>query len=167
MRRRLGRNRQATEPEINITAFMNLMVVLVPFLLVMAVFSRITILELDLPEQGPGAAAAEPAALQLEVLVREDGLVVSDRVSGRSQRLGMIEDGYDLAGLSAQLQSLKAEHPEALEATLLLEPEIAYEHLVQVMDTVRAVPTQRDGEWVQAELFPEISVGEAPRRTRS
>ena len=38
--------------ELNITAFMNLMVVLVPFLLMTAVFSHITILDLNLPPPG-------------------------------------------------------------------------------------------------------------------
>jgi biopolymer transport protein ExbD len=167
MRRRLRRNRETPDTEINITAFMNLMVVLVPFLLVMAVFSRITILELDLPEGGT-AATAEPAALELEVIVRGDGLTIADHVSGDVQRLAMTGEGYDLVGLTRHLQQLKARHPDALEATILLEPQVAYEHLVAVMDTVRAVPVERDGEWVQAELFPEISVGEAPAgRTRS
>ncbi|NIO40724.1 MAG: biopolymer transporter ExbD, partial [Burkholderiales bacterium] len=36
--------------ELDITAFMNLMVVLVPFLLITAVFSRMTVLDLTLPQ---------------------------------------------------------------------------------------------------------------------
>jgi len=44
------RRRQKEEaPELDMTTFLNLMVVLVPFLLITAVFSRITIVELDLP----------------------------------------------------------------------------------------------------------------------
>jgi len=43
-------------PELEITTFLNLMVVLVPFLLITAVFSRITILQLKLPEGAGGAA---------------------------------------------------------------------------------------------------------------
>ncbi len=39
-------------PTLNITAFMNLMVVLTPFLLITAVFSRMAILELNLPGDG-------------------------------------------------------------------------------------------------------------------
>ena len=50
MRSRFRRRRRSQDPgDINITAFMNLMVILVPFLLITAVFSRITILELNLP----------------------------------------------------------------------------------------------------------------------
>ena len=40
--------------EIDVTTFLNLMVVLVPFLLITAVFSRLTIVELDLPSSANG-----------------------------------------------------------------------------------------------------------------
>lgn len=43
------RKRMQETVELNITAFMNLMVILVPFLLITAVFSRMTVLELNLP----------------------------------------------------------------------------------------------------------------------
>ena len=46
---RRSRRRQSTEAELNITTFMNLMVVLVPFLLITAVFSQVSILQLNLP----------------------------------------------------------------------------------------------------------------------
>jgi biopolymer transport protein ExbD len=49
-RRRGGHRRHNHDTaELNITAFMNLMVILVPFLLITAVFSRLAILELNLP----------------------------------------------------------------------------------------------------------------------
>ncbi|HED18649.1 MAG TPA: biopolymer transporter ExbD, partial [Gammaproteobacteria bacterium] len=57
MRRRWRKRRSSCPPELDITAFMNLMVILVPFLLISAVFSRITILELDLP--APGTASQQ------------------------------------------------------------------------------------------------------------
>jgi biopolymer transport protein ExbD len=40
--------------EIDVTTFLNLMVVLVPFLLITAVFSRLTIVELNLPSTAGG-----------------------------------------------------------------------------------------------------------------
>ena len=53
------------------TTFMNLMVVLVPFLLITAVFSRITIVELDLPSAQ--SAAPSTPTFRVEVVVREAG----------------------------------------------------------------------------------------------
>ena len=72
MRRRLHRRAGHHEPaDINITAFMNLMVILVPFLLITAVFSRITILELNLPAAAASQAEDEQA-LQLEIISRTE-----------------------------------------------------------------------------------------------
>ena len=48
------------------------------------------------------------------------------------------------------------------EATLLLEPDIEYDVIVQVMDTLRVVNTMEDGMMAKAELFPDITIGDAP-----
>ena|SRR5690554_4536961 len=161
MKRRLRHRREAVDADINVTAFMNLMVVLVPFLLVMAVFSRLSILEIELPGGEAAASDAKPS-LNLEIIVRDNSVLVVDRVSGSSQEFGKSESGYELGALANYLQELKAQHPEVTDATILLEPDIAYENLIAVMDTVRALPVERQGEWEAVELFPEIAVGEAP-----
>jgi biopolymer transport protein ExbD len=162
MRRRLHRRAGRHEPEdINITAFMNLMVILVPFLLMTAVFSRITILELNLP----AGTAQEPQAeqrLDLEITVRESGIEVGDREGGLLQRIPPTASGQDLAALSVLLQQIKARFPDKLDATLLLEPRIDYDTVVQVMDTVRVARVFEAGALQSAELFPEIAIGDAP-----
>jgi biopolymer transport protein ExbD len=59
LRSRRGSRRNVDTAELNITAFMNLMVILVPFLLITAVFSRLAILELNLP--GSSTEPAKPS----------------------------------------------------------------------------------------------------------
>jgi biopolymer transport protein ExbD len=51
------RRRHKEPAELDMTTFLNLMVVLVPFLLITAVFSRITIVELSLPSSSSAARA--------------------------------------------------------------------------------------------------------------
>jgi biopolymer transport protein ExbD len=156
-----SRRRRAEADELNFTAFMNLMVVLVPFLLITAVFSRLTILQLNLP--GDAAAAQETEqVLNIEVIVRRDSIQIADRGTGLLQALPSGPQGYDLAGLTRYLQLIKQKYPDKTDATVLLEPDTAYDVVVQVMDAVRAVSVQQEGRWLQAELFPEISVGDAP-----
>lgn len=158
---RRSRRRRAEVDELNVTAFMNLMVVLVPFLLITAVFSRLTILQLNLP--GEATATTETVqTLNIEVVVRRSGLQVTDRGTGLMQDLPNGPAGYDFAGLTRYLQLVKQKFPEKTDATVLLEPDTAYDVVVQVMDAVRAVTVQQDGRWQQAELFPDISVGDAP-----
>jgi biopolymer transport protein ExbD len=60
-------------PDLDITTFLNLMVVLIPFLLLSAVFSQITVLQLNLP--GAGAAGnPNKKTFEVEVVVRKDRL---------------------------------------------------------------------------------------------
>jgi hypothetical protein len=57
---------------------------------------------------------------------------------------------------------VKLRYPEKTDATLLLEPEIPYDTLVQVMDTVRILEQKQGTTLVQGELFPNVSIGDAP-----
>ena len=157
------RHRRQEVAELNITAFMNLMVVLVPFLLITAVFSRLTIIELNLPSSAT-ASTEEKQLLNLEIIVRADELQVADRGTGLLRAIPNGDSGADLAALSSFLrEQVKPRFPEATSATLLMEPDIAYDVLVQVMDAVRVTTVVAQGQAVQTELFPDISIGDAPQ----
>jgi len=159
------RRRSKEQPnELDVTTFLNLMVVLVPFLLITAVFSRIAIVELNLPSTS-GSSASQEDVFRLEVIVRESGLEVGN---GKSviAALPKKEGEYDLETLSNYVVSLKEDYPTTESASVLLEPTIPYDYLIQVMDVVRSmrIPGSEDDEeeFVQLALFPQISVGEAP-----
>jgi biopolymer transport protein ExbD len=152
--------RRVDAEELNVTAFMNLMVVLVPFLLLAAVFSRLTILQLNLP--GEATPATQTTQLQLEVIVRKDRIDVADRSSGLLKRLPNIDSGLDYKGLNDYLQTVKSQYPQLTDATILLEPETSYDIVVQAMDAVRSFTAQDGANARMGELFPEISIGDAP-----
>jgi biopolymer transport protein ExbD len=145
--------------EMNITAFMNLMVILVPFLLITAVFSRMTILELNLP---PASVTNNDSKqeLQLEIIIRRDALEVGDRRTGLIKRINNAK-GYDYKTLSEVMKQIKARFPDKLNATILSEPETTYDVLVQVMDAVRVAEIVQAGAVTQVELFPDVSIGDA------
>ena len=148
--------------EIDVTTFLNLMVVLVPFLLITAVFSRLTIVELNLPSAAGGPSSNEDS-FRVEVIVREAGMEISNG-SATIASIPKIEDEYDFDSLSELVVELKREYPEHDAASVLMEPHIPYDYLIQVMDTVRAVevPTDVEDEVELYALFSEISVGDAP-----
>ena len=156
-----SRRHKPQEEEMQITAFMNLMVVLVPFLLITAVFSRLSIVELNLPSGGPPPPDVQQG-FELEIVVRKNAIEVADRASGPLARYPLGAKGYDYAALREKLKQVKAQFPDVIAATILLEPDTPYDVIVQVMDTVRTFPAQQGTAFVQAELFPEISVGDAP-----
>ncbi len=163
-RRQGGRRRQNVETaELNITAFMNLMVILVPFLLITAVFSRLAILELNLPGSSTEPVEPEEQVFQLEIIVRDDRIEVGDRNQGLLGIYPNTEAGeYDYQALSDKLVELKDRYAEKTDASILLESEIAYDTLVQVMDRVRIAESIEDESIVRRDLFPDISIGDAP-----
>ena len=149
---------------LEITAFINLIVVLVPFLLSVAVFTRLAVVDLSLPAQTSGAQLLKPDNLQLEVVMRANALEVSDRIGGLIKRIDSTAHGHDLATLSAVMLQLKARFPDKTEASVLAEPNTSYDQLVQVMDAVRVSRTVQGRKTITADLFPNISIGDAPVR---
>ena len=142
---------------------MNLMVILVPFLLITAVFSRLAVLELNLPGSSTEPAEEQELTFQLEVIIRKDKIEVGDRNQGPLGVYPNTDDGaYDYTALSNKLSELKDRYPQKTDASILLESDIAYDTLVQVMDRVRVEEEIRDDSLVRNELFPNISIGDAP-----
>ena len=170
-RRHHYRRKDKEVPELDITTFLNLMVVLIPFLLISAVFSRVTVLELDVPTGGAGKA--DKPKLVLEVIVRKKGIEISNG-KGVVASMPKVEDKYDIPRLSTYLQKIKKNYPDKTDATVLMEPELEYEYLVQVMDAVRSAEKYPESNTLldmeikpnirpeKVVLFTNISVGDAP-----
>ena len=147
--------------ELLLVPMIDIFTVLVTFLLMTAVFSRTVILQLNLP--APQTEFKEPPpGLQLEVMVSKDQLMVADRNSGPLHTVPNNAQGYDYDGLAEYLKFVKTRFPDKTDASILLEPDTAYDTLVQVMDKVRVFETGEGANVVQAELFPDISIGDAP-----
>lgn len=164
MRKRISRTRQKEQEEMNITAFMNLMVVLVPFLLITAVFTHLSIIDLHLPSLGTGVAPHESKPrLQLQVTIRDNVLILSDTQGGLIRKFEKTGKDFNYQQLNATLQQVKAHFPDKTSATILAQPNTDYDTLVHVMDAVRMYTVADKGRVVQAELFPDISIGDAPR----
>jgi len=148
--------------ELDVTAFINLIVVLVPFLLSTAVFTRLTVIDLALPAQSSGVEQLKVDELKLEVVIRPDALEVGDKIGGLIQRIPNTPRGYDTAALAQLIEMLKQRFPTQANATVLALPDTSYEVLVQVMDAVRERPVPASGKGQPVPLFPDISIGDAP-----
>ncbi len=156
--------KRRTKPahELDVTTFLNLMVVLIPFLLITAVFSRLQIVELNLPSSAGGPASNEDN-FRVEVVVRDAGIEITN---GKSviAAIPKKDDEFDLETLSDFMVELKQEYPNHDAASVLMEARIPYDYLIQVMDVVRSVEVEAEaeGEFELVALFSEISVGDAP-----
>ena len=161
MRPRWQRTARRETQSVDVTAFLSLMVILVPFLLVTAVFSRTTIIELQASALAEGeSAGADP--LQLQVGVRGEGIEVSYHDLEAPVLLSRVGDGSEVGSLAALAARLKEQYPQSTQATVLLEPQIPYDFLVQVLDAVRV--NMRPGKPVVPGdmLFPSIALGALP-----
>ena len=166
MRHRYAR-RVRKPAELLLVPMIDIFTVLVTFLLMTAVFSRITILELELPSAAGGPAVAEPE-FRLEVILRKEGFELTNGTSVIAA-VPKVGGAYDLKALSELAQSLKLDHPDVDDASILLEPKIEYDDLIQVMDAIRSGEQPATGDAMTAEarpervaLFTDIALGDAP-----
>lgn len=146
---------------LNLTPMMDILTVLVVFLLITAVFTSITIMDLSVPTNAGGPSNRPNFAI--EVIVRKAGLQIAN---GRSVEAAIPkkDDQYDIELLSKILLRLKAQYPEKEDATILMEPDIKYDYLIEIMDAVREADVREEGskEIRKTVLFPTISIGDAP-----
>jgi len=180
--------RKQAEAELDITAFMNLMIILVPVLLMSMAFAHITVLDLRLPDAAP--SDLKDKRKQLEVVIREDHIDVNYPIGNRLKRIGKVTESeasgtsegaeasseskeseaneaqYDFELLRNTLKELKRrlreQGADRRDILVLAEASTDYQAIVNVMDTVRSYPDVVVTDVVQAELFPDIALGDAP-----
>lgn len=160
--KRIAKKRIDGAVELNITAFMNLMVILVPFLLITAVFSRITVLELNLPALNAKENQQEKIKLQLELVLRENSFDIQDANLGIIKRFKRSNENTEWNKFTDILVEIKSRFPDEKSITLLLEPGISYKTLIAVMDHVRSADVVQIASLETVQLFPDISIGDAP-----
>ena len=161
-RLRKKRQKHQEAAELDVTPFMNLMIVLVPVLLLSMVFTHTTVIDLNFPTGDASSAPIDPDTVHLEVVVYQDKLVVADGRGGTIKTIAALEGVHNFAELSLVMQELKKRMPEKEDITVLLEEETSYQTLVSVMDKVRSYPVVQAMEVVQGKLFPVISLGDSP-----
>ena len=158
----------AKPAELMLVPMIDIFSVMITFLLMTAVFSRISIIQLDLPS----ATAGEPTepTFRLEVMVRKDGLELTngqETIAVLPQQNG----AYPLQQLTLMAANLKGQHVDVDTASVLMAPDVQYDHLVQVMDAIRSTDmatatssgfTGTPDERGRISMFPKIAVGDAP-----
>jgi biopolymer transport protein ExbD len=153
------------EAELDITSFMNLMIILVPVLLISMVFNHITVLELRLPlAEELKKQDLNPDDLSLEVIVRESGFnVMLGPLSIES--ITKKDNQFDFNRLSMVLQGMKKQlGRERTDIAILSEPDIDYQVLIGVIDAAKSFPAVIAASVVDAVLFPDVSLGDAPEQ---
>jgi biopolymer transport protein ExbD len=159
-----GRLRRRATPivDLDVTAFINLMVVLVAFFLSSVAYYQFSTLELNIPPASAGGA--NPAeALELEIIIRKDALEVNNRGAGLIRRIDKVAGDYDFIALSGLLKQIKTRFPDKTDSTILAEADVPYDVLVKTMDAARSYAVAgAHNKITYMELFPDLSIGDAP-----
>jgi biopolymer transport protein ExbD len=160
--------KRTDDTELEITSFMNLMIVLIPVLLLSMTFTQITVLDVKLPELTGGPAVSATAQSALEIRITTEGFKIyyPDNVLVKTIPVSESAEGkaYDYEQLSLVMQEIKSQIPEKRDALLLSDPNVDYQSLVFAMDALKSYKTVVAASLVEIELFPEISLGDAIKK---
>ena len=148
------KHKLASDKDLQIITFLNLMVILIPFLLMTTVFAKMAVIELTPPSASTRKSAPSPpekrdqtAGLKLTIALLDDEINV---LNGETT-LGVFKKStggtYDLTGLPTLLSKLKQQYPDEKDAIILSRPNITYMTIVEIIDAVRG-------------QFPGISLNE-------
>lgn len=154
------------EAELEITSFMNLMIVLVPVLLLSITFTQMSVHEVKLPDVTGGSVASAEAQAKLEVVVNDEGFsIYYPNRQTLVKAIPLIEEdevsSYDFATLSAVMQEIKSQISDRRDIVVLADHGLDYQSLISTMDAVKSYRTVLAMSVVEVELFPEISLGDA------
>jgi len=165
MRNRLKRDKPAVD--IDITAFMNLMVVLVPFLLMTAVFSHTAVIDLNLPKKDSSAQSKnDKDKFTISVTIANDGLYLTDNKNGLIKVIKKKDELHDFAVLTGVLKQVKARFLTLKNITILSQQNTPYSDIINTMDSVRSYSQVVNGDVLEGELFPIISIGDAVKKVK-
>ena len=165
------------DADLDITSFMNLMIVLVPVLLLNMVFTQTMVLDIKLPADVENAITPKDkeAKFDFELMVLESGLLFNVNKAPIC-KFEKVDCQYDFKGLSKTLQLWKsiaeqkfnenktedAEYRPKKDILLLLGEKQNYQTIVSMMDTLRSYPIVVSGAVEHAELMPDVSFGDLP-----
>ncbi|MEZ4650287.1 MAG: biopolymer transporter ExbD [Candidatus Eisenbacteria bacterium] len=136
-RHRIRKMRDLVEADLEIMPLMNLFVVLIPMLLLSAVFLELSVIHMA----APGGDAAEKEAkesLDLAVHITEgayrvEGNGIESREFSRRDR----SDSGASSELAAYLQTVAADYPENHAVRIVSQPTTHYDEIIEVMDRSR------------------------------
>jgi biopolymer transport protein ExbD len=158
--------KEPEEAELEITSFMNLMIVLIPVLLLSMTFTQISVLDVKLPELTGGTALSADPQSKFEVKLTDTGINVFYPEDTLIKEIPINPEtkAYDFEQLSLVAQEVKRQFPDKRDILVLSEPNVNYQNLVFAMDAVKSYQTVIAASVVEIELFPEISLGDAKKK---
>lgn len=123
--------------DLDMTPIMNLFMVLIPFLMSMAVFTQLAIIDFSLPPaQGESDVTESTKELDISIVVSENGF----RIVGTGKKLDLIpkvRGRYQMEKLRTLLKAVKFQYPSQKSVVLVFDGNTLYDDIIKFMDVCR------------------------------
>lgn len=135
-------NGRSANTDLNLVPFIDLMSVLITFLLITAVWSQVSMIQLGSSIYGkknenqtdPPPTPPPHADLPVRLDVKETGFRLV--VGSVKHQITKMKGAYDVVALTSFLKKVKTDYPEKMDAVITVDDEVAYEFLILGMDTL-------------------------------
>ncbi len=146
--------------DINLIPILNIFMIIIPFLLLTAVFTKTSIIDIYLPQEGQEAKDNKFSQIPqiLTVKVMEMGFELGG--IGNGILIPKMGGNLDFKQLANELRKLKDKYPDEEDVVLLFDPNVSYDLIINVMDATREISDVIEGKTVKKLLFPLVSLGE-------
>ncbi len=124
------------DSELNLIPFIDLLIVNICFLLITAVWTQMSRIEVS--QKGKSSASEKKEELpperrvKITILVGEDGYTLT--AGGERMVISKNGDHYDNKKLASQLRKIKNRLPKKDDLTVAAEDGVKYKHLIRAMD---------------------------------
>ena len=144
--RRLRSSKQHVNCDLELRPLMNVFIVLIPMLLMSAVFIEIRVIEMSMPRAADGTSASQAQTpLELAIRVRPDAYLIEGagvvlqtipRVASTKAKTPLAPEAA--AALTRVLLGVAASHPENKDIRIIAASDTHYQEIVALMDLARA-----------------------------
>lgn len=126
-----------TNLELNLVPFIDLMSVLITFLLITAVWTQVSMIQIGSSIYGKKTDSAPSTPppdtdVVLRVEVKPNGYTLT--VAKQNTNIPLKNGEFDDAGLIEQLQKVREQYPNKLDGAIAMADDLPYERLIHVMD---------------------------------
>lgn len=123
--------------DLDMTPVMNLFIVLIPFLMSMAAFTQLAIIDFSLPPaQAEGGETGASKELDISIVVTQSGF----RIVGTGKKLDLVpkvRGKYQLEKLRILLKAIKFQYPSQKSVVLVFDANTLYDDIIKFMDVCR------------------------------
>ncbi len=158
--------------DVNVIPFIDMLSVIIIFLIMVASFLNLGVVETSMPRSGDKQAqVAQPEKkeekkerLDLTIAITDRGFYVGGAGAILGARVGeptipkKPNGEYDFVALNDKLWEIKQKYPEEWTVIILPEDSIDYQTIIKTMDAARERWVNENGKRIKKYLFPNIAI---------